>query len=392
MSEPQRTFGAYTILEGIAEGGMSYVHLAEDATHNLYVALKVLKPEASQLIRRHQALGQTLWEGDIAILFDHPNVIRTYERGVESGRHYVAMELLPSYTLKYMVFADSPLVRERGPAILLQAAEGLAYIHRLGFIHRDVSPKNILLDEEGRPKLIDFSLAIPIQDAGRREDLRSGSVSYMAPEQRDSRSVDERSDIYSFGVTMHEVLRGFLPFESDGSPAPAPPGAPPLAPEIQEVVQRAMHADPAKRFQSMEELRDALADALPPEQREAAAPGRPEGRRFPRVDEECFVAFTIERPTGSRVEFRTLTKNISLLGACCIRLAQPLPRGTRLALQLLLPGDRDPLPLRGEVVWARPSEDDGNHFEIGLRFVGLNRGQQERLRAFIRRRIGGPRA
>ncbi len=244
MPDPLRQFGAYTIIEGIAEGGMAHVHKAEDQTHNLVVALKVLKPEADEAIRRHQAVGQALWEGDIAIQLDHRNVIRTYERGIERGRHYIAMELLDTFTLKYLIFAGSPLVEHHRAAFVMRIAEGLAYIHGKGFIHRDVSPKNVLVDAANQPKLIDFGLSVSIASAHRRRDLRSGSASYMAPEQHAAAGVDVRTDVYAFGMTMHEILAGYVPLHPDGSPATQPPDAQPIPEELDAIVARALKPKP----------------------------------------------------------------------------------------------------------------------------------------------------
>ena len=110
-----------------------------------------------------------------------------------------------------------------------------------------------------------------------------------------------------------------------------------------------------------------------------------EGRRFPRVDEECFVTF--RRARGESQEYRTLTKNISLEGACCIRLAQPLPDGERMDLQLLLRGETRPVGLRAEVVWCRTAPSDEGGYDLGLRFLGMTGRERERLRAHIVTRL-----
>ncbi len=136
----------------------------------------------------------------------------------------------------------------------------------------------------------------------------------------------------------------------------------------------------------MDDLCEALRAALPTSAFEAPAQDRVEARRFPRVEDACFVTFRIDHPTRAAVEYRTVTKNISLVGACCIKLAEPLPEGAKLAMGLLLPGDSTPMRLTAEVVWASRAEA-GKGYEVGLRFTGLTAQHREMIRAFVLRRV-----
>lgn len=392
MSDALTSIGPYAILESVSEGGMSFVYKAVDETQNLTVALKVLKPIASEMIRRHRDAGQTDWEGDIALGFDHPHVIHTYERGQDMGRHYLAMELLDPFTLRYLTFARSPLAKVNRYRLLDEIADALAYVHEQGFIHRDVSPKNVLVGPASSAKIIDFGLTIPIRAASRCKDARSGSVSYMAPEQLDGRELDPRCDIYGLGVTMHEVLTGRLPrrasrHASSGRHRAVKPLSPsrydPAIPEaVDAVVSRALQEDPNDRFASMGELRDAFRQAAPADPPGKAARVR-EGRRFLRVELNCFVTFVAMDRWGMGRQFRTLTKDLSLDGACCIRLAQPLPTGARLDLNLWLRGHPRPLSISVEVMWCRPADADNGGHEIGLGFVGIAPDDRERLRLYL---------
>ena len=391
MQDPMTSVGAYTIVEGIAEGGMSFVYRAIDKSQNLEVALKVLKPEASAMIRRHQKTVQPHWEGDIAIQFDHPNVVHTYERGVSQDLHYLAMELLDSFTLKYLISADSPLARANRYHILGEIAEAFGYIHDMGYIHRDVSPRNVLIAANGSSKIIDFGLTIPASAVKGRKDARSGSLSYMAPEQITGEGLDPRCDVYGLGVTMYEVLTKRLPYQvnpaeptmhlaDDRLPLREHDSTVPA--ELGDVVARALARDPAARFQSVRELQKALQGVLATRPRAELEPEGPEARRFERVDASCFCTLTCEDDEGAK-EYRALTRNISLLGASFIHLREPLPEGTRGQFKLWLRGEDSPLTMSAEVVWCGKSVRDDEGYEIGLRFAVVPYDIREHLRAYL---------
>lgn len=393
MSDARTSVGPYTILEGISEGGMSFVYKAIDESQNLTVALKVLKPIASEMMRRHRAAGQHAWEGDIALQLDHPHVIHTYERGEWRGQHYLAMELLDSFTLRYLTFAHSPLAKVNRYRLLDEVADGLAYVHQKGLIHRDVSPKNVLIDQRASAKIIDFGLTIPVSSAGERKDGRSGSVSYMAPEQLEGKPLNPSCDIYSFGVTMHEVLTGRLPRRAGAHARFAPRSGikpsslsqydPSIPPTLDAIVFRALQEDPNDRFHTMDELRQALREAVPDELLDRDRLPTTEGRRFPRVAASCFATFTAVDPWGMGKESRTLTRDLSLDGARCIRMAHSLPKGARIDMKLWLRGRAQPLPIGAEVVWRRPGQEgDGGH-EIGLRFSAISPDDREKLRVYL---------
>lgn len=391
---PPRIVGAYRVLDYIAEGGMAHVFRAIDKSQNLEVALKVLKPEGERLVQHLTSLNAP-WEGQIGVQFDHPNVMHAFEHGPWKDTHYVAMELLDWSPLMLLITTGSPLVEAHGYAILYQIATGLAYIHDRGFIHRDLCPKNVLIDSQGSPKIIDFSLTVPSQMAASSRDKRSGTPSYMAPEQIRAKSFDARSDIYAFGITMYEVLTGKHPFRSTSKErqmaahlnVQAPPPSrhePSIAPAVDELILRAMAKDPEDRFPNMTPVVAAVRKSFPPGAvtDEPVMKAGPKARRFVRVDIECFVRLRVGRVMKFFREFRTVTKNLSLDGACCVSLRRAMSEGQRVDMDLQLLGDPTALPVKGEVAWCRKSPEDGT-YEIGIAFRAMSAAARDKLRQYV---------
>jgi len=393
----ERLVGDYRVIETVAEGGMSTIFKAEDRSKNLFVALKVLKPDALVNLELHDGIrpGELDSEGAIAIQLDHPNIIHTYEYGRDKNEYFIVMELLESFTLKYLIYADSPLVARQKYDLIAQIGEGIAYMHQAGFLHRDICPRNVLVDGKGVPKLIDFGLAIPKAAAAKRRDLRSGTPSYMSPEQVRGQELDERSDVYSFGITVYEILTGKLPFRSDvqgselskhlsGFATPPRRYDPTLPTRIEAIVLKAIERDAPKRYPTMRqvlaEIRAAVPDqVLTPAQR--AAKGQREVRRFKRLNVECFLKF---KPVGSwsPLSYRTLTRNISVNGASCLFRRRELPVGTRLNAHLQLRGAKSTIPLEAEVAWARATAT-AKGYELGLRFIRIADEHREQILQYI---------
>jgi len=380
---------------------MASIHRAIDSSQSLEVALKVLKPDGVTLVEHLQKLDAP-WEGEIGVQFDHPYIVNTYEYGTWRDTYFVAMELLDWSSLKDLIDAQSPLIAANRYEIVYQIAQGLAHIHERGFIHRDVSPKNVLIGRQGAPKLIDFGLAIPIPLASQTRDRRSGTAHYMAPEQVRGEAFDERCDVYSLGVTMYEVLTGRHPFRShtkEGKSADqTEAGARPLSehdPTIPEpvdtVVLQALSEAAADRFGSMEALVEAIRTSFPFEATGGVHRGqdRRESRRFTRVEDRCFVKFRTRRAWLLRRVVRTVTKDISLGGVRCGPIREPLKQNDRIELELLLRGDQDALSISGEVAWCRPGQEEEG-YEVGVAFGRLPMAARERLKEYVLAHQPGP--
>jgi serine/threonine protein kinase len=204
-------FSHFKLLTPVAHGGMGKVWKAEDRHTGMTVAVKIMEPETAEIIRKIKSLFGSE-EGEVALQLNHPNVVRTYEFGHVGRRYYVVMEFIDGPNLKHMILADEPRLKGRRMDICLQIGRGLTYIHHRGLVHRDFSPKNVLLNRKNVVKIIDFGLTIPADVKQMRGVDQSGTASYMAPEQVRRQEVGVRADIYAFGITAYEIMSGRRPF------------------------------------------------------------------------------------------------------------------------------------------------------------------------------------
>ena len=270
--------GDYVILGGpIAEGPMSVVYKAADKrtggaqAADRVVAIKVLKDSAARVAHRLATELGKPWEGERAIELVHPNVVRTIACGREGGTYYMVMEFIDGATLASLIYEGGPHLDGRRIPVIRQIAEGLAYIHGKGLIHRDVCPKNVLIDAAGHAKLIDFGVAIATTDKLQNTGRRTGRPSYMAPELIRANIFDVRTDIYALGVTMYELCTGAKPLAATDryekmrlhlySNPNAPADVNKQVPEpLSKLILRCLAKDPEQRYQSAEELLAGLPD------------------------------------------------------------------------------------------------------------------------------------
>jgi beta-lactam-binding protein with PASTA domain/tRNA A-37 threonylcarbamoyl transferase component Bud32 len=254
--------GRYRILKRIGSGGMADVYLAEDEVLGRRVAIKILNERHAgddQFIERFRREAQS------AAALSHPNVVAIYDRGEAEGTYYIAMELLDGRNLKELIVARGPAPPKIVVEYARQILAALAYSHRHTIVHRDIKPHNVVVDGDGRVKVTDFGIARG--GASQMTEVGSivGTAQYLSPEQARGEAVDPRSDLYSLGIVMYELLTGSVPFTGD-SPveiamkhlsATAPPpsevreGVPR---ELDLVVMRALAKDPDDRYASAEEM------------------------------------------------------------------------------------------------------------------------------------------
>jgi serine/threonine protein kinase len=215
-------------------------------------------------------------EGEIAVTLQHPNVVRTFDWGwTLKDEQFLSMERIEGVDLTSIVHTEAKRPLNRRLSFLIDAARGLGYFHDQGYIHRDISPKNVLVNQHGIAKLIDFGLYVPNKPEFRRPGNRTGTLRYMAPELIKRNQTDHRIDIFSFGVTVYEVLSGGLPWEGGGESMqealqhvnvePRDPRElnPHLDRETAEVVLKAIERDPTERYQTMNAFADALETLRP---------------------------------------------------------------------------------------------------------------------------------
>ena len=271
--------GRYELEELAGTGGMSSVYRARDNLLERHVALKLLHEyhgadaESIERFRREaRAVAQ----------LSHPNIVTVIDRGEDGGRQYIVFEYVDGENLKELVAREGPLPVRRALELAIQVGEGLACAHEHGVVHRDVKPQNVLLNGDGRAKVTDFGIArsLDVDHGMTQTGTVIGTSNYIAPEQASGRAVDERTDIYSLGVVVYELLSGDVPFPGENFVAVAlrhvheePPSVLEVRPDVPlrlaQLVDRALAKDPDDRFPSMEamvrELRACLAEQADPD-------------------------------------------------------------------------------------------------------------------------------
>ena len=208
----------YEIIEQIGTGGMSDVYKAKCHKLNRYVAIKVMKSEFSEdktFVSKFRAEAQSVAG------FTHPNVVNVYDVGDENGIYYIVMELVEGITLKKYIEKRGKLPFKEAVSIAIQVANGLDAAHKHHIVHRDIKPQNIIISKEGKVKVTDFGIAKVASSSTINSSSTMGSVHYISPEQARGGYSDERSDIYSLGITIFEMLTGTVPFDGDSAVAVA---------------------------------------------------------------------------------------------------------------------------------------------------------------------------
>ncbi len=257
----------YTIVERLGGGGMGVVFKAEDTRLKRFVALKFLPPE---LTRDETAKERFLLEAQAASALDHPHVCAIHEIDeTPDGQVFICMAYIDGEPLTSRI-VRGPLAIDEAIVIAMQIAEGLAQAHQHGIVHRDIKPANVMLTGDGTVKIVDFGLAtLAGQARVTRPDQVVGTAAYMSPEQARGTAVDQRSDLWSLGVVMYEMLAGRLPFAAgseqgvvhsilSGSFAPLESARPGLPRPLATIVSRCLAKEPSERYQSATDLRADL--------------------------------------------------------------------------------------------------------------------------------------
>lgn len=206
--------GRYELLEKIGDGGMAVVYKARCRLLNRFVAIKILKPEFA---KNPDIIESFRRESQAAAGLSHPNIVGIFDVGREGNLHYIVMELIEGQTLSKMIEKEGPIEYHKVIDITKQIAAGLSYAHKHHIIHRDIKPHNILMTPDGVAKIADFGIAKAMSESidDDSEEMVMGSVHYFSPEQARGGYVDEKSDIYSLGIVMYEMLTGRVPFDAE---------------------------------------------------------------------------------------------------------------------------------------------------------------------------------
>ena len=284
--------GPYEILALIGWGGMGQVYRARDERLKREVAVKVLPTSFPADSRRLQRFEQ---EAQMASALNHPNIVAVYDVGTQDGTSYIVTELLDGQTLREQLTAGHMPLR-RSVEYAVQVARGLSAAHAKGIVHRDLKPENVFVTKDEFVKILDFGIAKlaeaegPVPEDATEPGALVGTVAYMSPEQVKGQATDIRSDIFSFGVILLEMLSGRRAFQrgsaaetmsailNDEPSAPSGNGTK-IPPAVDEIVRRCLEKEPGNRFQSASDIAFRLSRAWTPETSIGAAPGRAGGRR-----------------------------------------------------------------------------------------------------------------
>ncbi len=296
--------GRYKLEAKLGSGGMSTVYLAKDGTLDRDVAVKVMHREMSEQPDQLERFRQ---EARAVAKLSHPNVVAVIDAGEDGGHPYIVFEYVEGETLKQRIARLGALDAQEALAYAIEIARGLTVAHARNMVHRDIKPQNVLIDAEGRAKLTDFGISRQLEQDGMTATGRVlGTTDYVAPEQAMGHPVDPRSDIYSLGVVLYEMLVGQVPFHADSQVGVAMKHVNEELPDVQNrrpeisaaaalVVERATAKDPDERYQKVGEMIEDLStaleveaaragsttgeatsvlDAVPPPERKLSGPGR----------------------------------------------------------------------------------------------------------------------
>jgi len=259
--------GRYQVIEELGRGGMGKVYKVFDKDIQEKIVLKLLKPEIAADKKTIERFRNEL---KFARKISHRNVCRMYDLSTEQGYHYITMEFVPGEDLKSFIKRVGQLPVGKAISIGKQVCEGLEEAHRQGVVHRDLKPRNVMIDREGNVRIMDFGIARSLQAKGiTGSRMMIGTPEYMSPEQVEGKETDQRSDIYSLGIIMYEMVTGKVPFEGDTAltialkhktetpPDPRESNAQ-VPPDLSRLIHKCMAKNREQRFQRTDEVLSEL--------------------------------------------------------------------------------------------------------------------------------------
>ena len=317
LSKGQKINERYEIVKTIGEGGMANVYLAKDIILDRNVAVKVLRGDLSsdeKFIRRFQREALSVSN------LSHPNIVEVYDVGEEDGQYYIVMEYIEGKTLKQLINKRGALTIPEVIDIMSQLTDGLAHAHDAYIIHRDIKPQNIMILDNGEVKITDFGIAVAM-NATQLTQTNSvmGTVHYLPPEQANGKSATVKSDIYSLGILMYELLIGSVPFKGDNAvevalkhmkeKLPSIRKQNPLIPQsIENILLKACAKNPRNRYESVKQMHEDLQHAMENENEKKYSYPYPENdldetKKTPIIEKP---KKTVEPPTEEDIEAQEL--------------------------------------------------------------------------------------
>ena len=281
----QKINDRYEIIRTIGEGGMANVYLAYDTILDRNVAVKILRGDLAgdeKFVRRFQR------EAIAASSLTHPNIVEMYDVGVDDGNYFIVMEYVDGITLKSLIKKRGALTLSETIDIMLQITSAIACAHDSYIIHRDIKPQNVMILDDGVAKITDFGIAMALNSAELTQtNTVMGSVHYLPPEQANGKGSTVKSDIYSLGIMMYEMLIGKVPFKGENAveiamkqinePIPSVCKLNPSIPQsVENIILKATAKNPKNRYDSVNEMHDALKNALNPNEEERLTYDYPE--------------------------------------------------------------------------------------------------------------------
>ena len=263
--------GRYRLESKLGSGGMSTVYLAVDETLGRHVAIKVLHGEISD---DEDQLERFRREARAVAQLSHPNLVGVIDAGEEGGRPFIVFEYVPGQTLKQRISSEGRLPLDEATAYAIEIGRGLQAAHQARLVHRDVKPQNVLIDPEGRAKITDFGIALSLEAHGLTATGRVlGTTDYVSPEQAMGKEIDARTDVYSLGILLYEMLTGEVPFKAETQVGVAMKHVNEMVPNVQRrrpdasavlaaAVERATAKEPKDRYRDMNEFLGDLEHAL----------------------------------------------------------------------------------------------------------------------------------
>ncbi|QDT89329.1 serine/threonine protein kinase [Gimesia algae] len=256
----------FELIGRVGQGSMSKVWRARDLNSGRTVALKVLhKQKTEELEARFVGLDKPK-EGDIAVQFQHPHIVKTFEHGLTTdGEQFLVMEFIEGYSLSFLVEAQNEDMRTNCLKYMIQLGEAIQYFHTENWIHRDICPRNIMVDNEQQLKLIDFGLVVPNTPPFLQPGNRTGTAAYMAPELIKRQKTSQKIDIFSYAVTCYEMLTKRLPWKAaetmeavlqhiNSPPKPIQELLPGINPILADAIMKGLELYPQDRWQTIDEM------------------------------------------------------------------------------------------------------------------------------------------